>query len=382
MHIIGKEEILEVAKVLKNAQFMRYRGGENGYVEHFEKDLCAKIGVQHALTVNSGTSALICAMVGLGLGPGDEVLVPAYTWMATAFGPLGAGAVPVLVDVDESLMMDPVDIERKINKYTRAIIPVHMANMVCNMDAIMAIARKHNLLVCEDACQAIGLTYKGKRTGSIGHVGAFSFNQFKNITCGEGGAIVTNNEVAIERMRIYHDTGAYTRASTSKVKIPFFAGQNYRASEIMGAILGVQLGRLDGILQKLRVRRAALVEILSKSKRFKVGPHNDPADAVGLTIQFENEQEARQVAQQNKDCMSIVLDSGRHVYTNWEPLLNQGVFHPAMNPYKWAKRKITYREDSCRKTLGILARTAQISYRYNMPMSEVRALGKRLLMTK
>ncbi|MBL4701574.1 MAG: aminotransferase class V-fold PLP-dependent enzyme, partial [Phycisphaeraceae bacterium] len=169
MHVMGKEEIREVVKVLESQQFMRYRGGENGYIDRFENDLNKMIGVKHSLTVNSGTSALICAMVGMGIGPGDEVIVPAYTWVATAFGPLGVGAVPILAEVDETLMMDPADIERKITKHTKAIIPVHMGNLVCNMDAIMRIARKHNLLVCEDCCQAVGLNYKKKRVGSIGH---------------------------------------------------------------------------------------------------------------------------------------------------------------------------------------------------------------------
>ncbi|MFA6430038.1 MAG: DegT/DnrJ/EryC1/StrS family aminotransferase [Patescibacteria group bacterium] len=379
MHIIGKEEVREVAKVLESGQFMRYRGGENGYVDRFEKALCEKIGVKHALTVNSGTNALICAMVGLGLGPGDEVLVPAYTWVATAFGPLGAGAVPILVEVDETLMMDPADIERKITKNTKAIIPVHMANLVCNMDAIMKIARKHKLVVCEDACQAVGLTYKGKRVGSFGDANAYSFNQFKNMTCGEGGAIVTDDDLVYERMRIYHDTGAYTRASTSKIHVPFFAGQNNRASEIMGAILGVQLGRLDGILRGLRTRRAALSGILSKSKRFQLGSHNDPDDAVALTLGFPNEKEARRFAAEHAGQVTVALDSGRHVYTNWEPLLNQGVFHPKMNPYKWAKRKITYSVDMCPRTLKNLGRTCFVPFAFNMPMSEVRALGKLLL---
>ena len=379
MHRMGKEEIQAVTKVIASQQFMRYRGGENGCVVHFEKDLCEKIGVKHALTVNSGTSALICAMVGLGLGPGDEVIVPAFTWVATALAPLGAGAVPVLAEVDETLMIDPADIERKITKYTKAIIPVHMSNLVCNMDAIMRIARKHNLLVCEDACQAVGLTYKGRRVGSIGHANAFSFNQFKNITSGEGGASLTNDDRVFERMRIYHDTGAYTRASTCKVKVPFFAGQNYRATEIMGAMLGVQLGRLDGILRGLRERRAVLAEILSKSKRFKLSPHNDPANAAALTIQFASEPEARAFSKEQPGRVSVAVDSGRHVYPNWLPLMNQGTFHPKMNPYAWAKRKIAYTADMCPRTLAILGRTCTVPFAYNLPMAEVRALGKQLL---
>jgi len=379
MYQIGKEEIRAVAKVLESRQFMRYRGGENGYVDRFEGALREKIGVKHALTVNSGTSALICAMVGLGIGPGDEVLIPAYTWVATAFGPLGAGAVPVLVDVDDSLMMDPADIERKITKHTRAIIPVHMANQVCQMDAIMRIARKHKLLVCEDCCQAIGLKYQGQRVGSFGHANAYSFNQFKNISCGEGGAVVTNSDSVVERMRIYHDTGAYTRASASKVRVPFFAGQNYRASEITGAILGIQLSRLDGILLELRKRRGVLASMLSESPRFQLARNNDVDDAVALAIQFGTASEARKYSKRHAANVTVVRDSGRHVYTNWEPLFNRLAFHPKMNPYKWARRDIKYAMDMCSRTLDILERTCYVTFPFKLPMTEVRRLGKVLL---
>ncbi|MFA5206883.1 MAG: aminotransferase class I/II-fold pyridoxal phosphate-dependent enzyme, partial [Lentisphaeria bacterium] len=192
MYDIGQAEIEAVIKVITSKQFMRYRGGEGGYTEQFEKALQDKFQVRHALTVNSGTSALIGALAAMGIGPGDEVIVPAYTWVATAMAPLAVGAVPVMADIDESLTIDPEDIGRKITPYTKAIIPVHMINQPCDMDAIMAIAKKHHLLVCEDACQACGVSYKGKRVGTIGHTGALSFNQFKNITCGEGGAVLTN----------------------------------------------------------------------------------------------------------------------------------------------------------------------------------------------
>ncbi len=379
MHLIGKEEVKELVKVVEGRQFMRYRGGEGGYVERFEKELCAKIGVKHALTVNSGTSALICDMVGLGLGPGDEVIVPAFTWVATAIAPLAAGAVPVLADVDESLTIDPSDIERKITKHTKAIIPVHMSNLACDMDAIMRIARKHNLFVCEDACQAVGLTYKGRRIGSIGHANAFSFNQYKNITCGEGGACMTDDDRVYERMLIYHDTGCYTRDHASKIKESFFAGQNYRANELMGAMLGVQLRRLDRILRGLHARRKALAEILSRARQFKIGVHNDPENAVGLTLTFPSAKDAREFAGKHKGKVSVAIDSGRHVYTNWQPLLSRSTFHPKMNPYRWAHRKIEYSPDMCTCSLEILSRTCMVGLAYDMPMPELRAMGRSLL---
>jgi len=380
MHNIGKEEVQAVRKVIMDNQFMRYRGGETGYVERFEKALCKKLDVKHALTMNSGTSALISALVGLNIGPGDEVLVPAFTWVATALAPLAVGAVPVLVDIDETLTIDPRDVEKKITRHTKAIIPVHVCNLVCDMKSIMRISRKYKLAVCEDACQAVGLQYKNKYVGAIGHAGTFSFNQYKNITCGEGGALLTNDDTINERALIYHDTGCYTRSHASKITHPFFAGVNYRASEIQGAILHVQLKRLNDILKKLHTRRKLLAELLSQSKDFKVAPHNDPNNAIGIMLLFKTPRQAKLFSQRT-GCR-MMLESSRHVYTNWEPIMSQETFHPKMNPYKWAKRKIKYRKDMCKESLQILSRMCNVPFLYDTPIPEIRKFTRKLLSVK
>jgi len=147
----------------------------------------------------NGTSAIYTSLVGLGVGPGDQVIVPAYTYMATALAVLAAGAIPVIADVDESLTLSPADVERRITAHTKAIIPVHMVGLPCDMARLMRIARKRKLLVVEDACQAVGGGFRGKKLGAIGHAGAYSFNFFKNITCGEGGAFVTNRKAVYDR---------------------------------------------------------------------------------------------------------------------------------------------------------------------------------------
>ena len=377
MYEMGKAEIDAVVKVLKSKQFMRYRGGEGGYTESFERELCAKFGVSHALMVNSGTSALICALAAMGVGPGDEVIVPAYTWVASALAPLAVGAVPVLADINETLTIDPADIERKITKYTKAIIPVHISNLACDMNAIMKIARKHKLLVCEDACQAIGVSYHGKRLGTIGDTGAYSFNQFKNITCGEGGVVVTNNDRTYERSLMYHDAGAFTRNYASSVKEPFFPGVNYRVSEIQGAIIGEQFKQLDGILAKLQERRKIMVDIFAETDKFKVVEHNDEANAVGLAIIFDSQKDACIFKEKQK--IGLLIESGRHVYTNWEPLLEQRSFHPKMNPFNWAQRKIVYTKDMCQETLDILSRSMNIGIPYGSNKKDVKAYAKKLI---
>jgi dTDP-4-amino-4,6-dideoxygalactose transaminase len=366
-----------LSRVIASGQLLRYRGGEGGFTSRFEQSLRKHMGIKHTLAVNSGTSALICSVVGAGLGPGDEVLVPAYTWVATAIAPLAAGAVPVVVDIDETLSMDPADIERKITPYTKAIMPVHMLNLVCNMDAIMAIAKKHNLKVIEDACQAVGATYKGQRVGTFGDAGAFSFNQFKNLNSGEGGAVLTNDDRLFNRARNYHDAGSYTREYAFESNEPIFAGMNLKVSELTGAVMHAQLPRLDGYLRRMRRHRKAMVETLSKSTSFKISPHNDTENALGLTVIFDDAEQARKFSEHKG--VERLIDTGRHIYTNWEPVMTQRVFDDRMNPYRWAKRKIVYTQDMCSRSLEILSRTCRVSVGVQYPLPFMRYRAKQLL---
>jgi dTDP-4-amino-4,6-dideoxygalactose transaminase len=370
---VGVTELITLSRVIASGQLLRYRGGEHGFTTKFEIDLSKKLGVKHALTVNSGTSALISALAAAGIGPGDEVLVPAYTWVATAVAPLAVGAVPVLVDVNESLTIDPEDIKRKITPYTKAIIPVHMLNLVCDMDAIMEIAKQHRLKVIEDACQAVGLTYKGRRVGTIGEAGALSFNQFKNLNSGEGGAVLTNDDRIFTRARMYHDVGSYTREHAFESNEAVFAGVNLRVSELTGAVLHAQLPKLDPLLRRLRRRHSMMTKALSRTTKFRISPHNDPANAVGLTVIFDRPDDAKAFA--GHAGVERLIDTGRHVYTNWQPIMTQRTFHERMNPWKWANRDITYSNDMCSRTLDILARTCRVSLgaQYPLPFMQLRA---------
>ena len=327
-------EIVAAARVLAKGGLSRYHTSGASEVAKFEEELQAFMGVRHALAVNSGTSALICALVGAGVGPGDEVLVPAYTWVATAAAPLAVGAIPVLVEVDDSLTIDPVDIERKITARTRAIIPVHMINVVANMDAIMQIAAAHDLFVIEDACQAMGLTYRGRRVGSIGHAAAFSFNQHKNIKSGEGGALLTNDDRVYVRALMYHDVGSYIRADGPGADEPLFIGVNFRMPEIAAAILRPQLRSLDSLVsQRLKHRQIVLRELARLPQAgWHVSPHHDEDDAANLTLKFDDPHRARAFA--SVQGVNRLFDTGRHVYTNWLPVLDRRTAHPKSNPYR------------------------------------------------
>ncbi|MDP3442172.1 MAG: aminotransferase class I/II-fold pyridoxal phosphate-dependent enzyme, partial [Ignavibacteria bacterium] len=199
----GKEEMEAVMEVMQSGYLFRY-GSENDpkflhKVSTLETEFAQYCGAKHALATSSGTSSLLVSLIALGLKPGDEVIVPAYTFIATYSACIFAGLVPVLAEIDESLSLDPDDIEHRITPRTKAIMPVHMLGNPCNMDRIMQIARKHNLLVLEDSCQATGASYKGEKIGTIGDIGAFSLNLFKTINSGDGGLVVTNNQKLYER---------------------------------------------------------------------------------------------------------------------------------------------------------------------------------------
>ncbi|MDD5729423.1 MAG: DegT/DnrJ/EryC1/StrS family aminotransferase, partial [Victivallales bacterium] len=261
----------------------------------------------------------------------------------------------------------------------KAIIPVHMINLACNMDAVMQLAAKYNLLVLEDACQAIGCSYHGRHLGTIGHAGAYSFNKYKNITCGEGGALVTNDKRTYVRALMYHDAGAFTRTYATAIKEPFFPGVNYRVSEIQGAIMGEQLKRLDRIIARLKAQREIMVEVFSRTHKFEVvKPHNDEKEAVGLTLNFESAAAAAALKTAHPE-VNLLIQSGRHVYTNWDPLLEQHSFHPKMNPFKWANRKIIYTKDMCARTLAVLARSIQITVPYELDENGIRKFAEKLI---
>jgi dTDP-4-amino-4,6-dideoxygalactose transaminase len=366
MYRIGQEEIEAVARVIKSRDLFRVNES-NREVDNFEKELAEKIGTKYALCLSGGTAALISSLVGLGIGPGDEVIIPGYTFMATAIAVLAVGAIPVITDIDDSLTIDPEDIERKISGYTKAIIPVHMVGFPCNMEKIMEIAKKHKLKVVEDACQADGGSYKGKRLGTWGDVGAFSFNHFKILTAGEGGAIVTNDSLVYERALIYHDGGAAFRPFAKELSVDVFIGSQYRASEITGAIMRVQLKRLDEILADLRKIKKQFIDELSGVSNITFTRSNDPDGDCGTTLglSFPDEEKARKFAQSEGVDGWLPIDSGKHVYTNWDPILNKrGAHHPALNPYLLPQNKnlnMNYTKTMCQKTLDILSKNVYIS---------------------
>ncbi|HOJ09587.1 MAG TPA: DegT/DnrJ/EryC1/StrS family aminotransferase [Clostridiales bacterium] len=362
MYRIGDEEVRAVEKVIKSRQLFRFNEG-NKEVASFEKELAEKIGTKYSLALTGGTGALISALVGIGAGPGDEIIVPAYTFMATALAVVAVGAIPVIAEVDDSLTINPDDVEKKISKYTKAIIPVHMLGLPCNMDRIKEIAEKHNLQIVEDCCQADGGSYKGRRLGSIGDAGAFSFNYFKIITAGEGGAVTTNDEYIYEKALIYHDGGTAFRPHAGGLKTPIFIGSQLRSNEIAGAILRVQLQRLDDILSDLRKVKKAFMSRLEGEKNIKFIRSNDIKGDCGSNVGFllQSENAARKFAASEGVNSGVLIDSKKHVYFDWEPIMKKrGSHHPVLDPFKLLQNKdlnMNYSYDMCPNALDILSRT-------------------------
>ena len=368
-YILGQEEIEAIAKVIQSGALDRYLNSPSVSTQ-FEREFQELIEARRCLAVSSGTAALICGLTGMQVGPGDEVIVPAFTYVATPLSVLAVGATPVLVEIDETLTIDPEDISRAITPKTRAIIPVHMHGLPCDMARIMEIAEAHGLSVLEDVAQACGGSYRGRRLGSIGHAGAFSFNHFKIITCGEGGALVSNEDELMERAMLYHHGGYLFDELTTPVSIDAFPGINYRISEIASAMLRVQLGRLDGILHALRREKTIITESLANSGLSIVPTYDDEGDCGrDLLILFKTKETAHRFVNEAAERQIGAWLPGMtgHIHTEWEPILGNKV---AYSGSSYA--------DSCPRTRDLIDRTVCVVLSVHRAEPDSRELAQRI----
>src|SRR6476620_10037216 len=280
---IAEEEIQAATRVLRSKNVFRYYGVDDGprEVADFEREFAAHLGSRHALCLNAGSSALICGLIGAGVGNGDEVIVPAYTWNATPNAVIATGATPVLAEVDDSLTLDPADVERKLGPRTRAILPVHMRGAPADMAALTGIAKQHGLVLVEDVCQAAGACFRGRRLGTFADAGAFSLQFNKIITTGEGGVMITDRDDLYELAIDVHDCAGSLRRGAG---LPRFAGWNFRASELQGAVARVQLTRLDGLLERMRVTQRRLAERVEELPGLTLRRSTDDGGDAGICL--------------------------------------------------------------------------------------------------
>lgn len=372
--LIGSEEIEAITEVLRSGLLFRFN--PNSRVRAFERQASEWIGTKHAHMVNSGTSALVCALSALGVGPGDEVIVPGYTYIATAAAVVAVGAVPVVAEIDESLGLDPVDVERKVSPHTRAVVPVHMQGVPARMDDLLAVAKGHDLLVVEDCCQCIGGRYRDRVVGTLGHAGAWSLNYFKIITCGEGGLVFTDDEQVYERACFAADPALpmwmCDAIPTDGWMTAPFSSQCFRPSELLGAIACVQLSKLEGILNKTRRLKQAFLRALDEPRRYIRQHVDDPSGDCGISaaIIMEDTAMARRFADaltaEGLPCGTAHNDGfpDRHIYRYWDSILGKRAHHPAAAP--WAhpnyRGSVEYSENMCPETLDLLSRALRFGF--------------------
>jgi len=289
--LIGKEEREVVSEVIDRGVLFRYGFNEKRKnifrVLEFEGEFRKYMGCSYALGVASGSAALRVALAALGMKRGDEIITQSFTFVATVEAILEAGGVPIIAEVDKSLNLDPEDLEAKISDKTRAIIPVHMLGVPARMDEIMAVARKKNIPVLEDSCQACGSSYRGKKTGTMGALGTYSFDYVKTLTTGEGGMVVTDDKRLYDLANYYHDHGHEHNPELPRGEDSHsITGFNYRMNEIQGAMGKVQLDRLDFVLAEQRRHKAEIKKAIGEIRGIEFRELPDPAGDGGDTLAF------------------------------------------------------------------------------------------------
>ena len=276
----GAEERKELNDVLETGILMRY--GFDGprkniwKAKELEQAICSTFGVQYAQLTSSGTSALTTAMAALGIGYGDEVIMPAFTFVASFEAVLSVGAIPVMVDVDETLTLNPSAVRKAITPKTKCIMPVHMCGSMADLDALKAICKEHNLLLLEDACQSIGGTYHGKHLGTIGDAGTFSFDFVKTMTCGEGGVVLTYNADVYTKCDGYTDHGHDHAGADRGADLHPFIGYNYRISELHAAVGLAQIKKLPDFLATQKRNHTILKNMLAEIPEISFRSVPDP----------------------------------------------------------------------------------------------------------
>ncbi len=355
----------ELIEVLESRSPFRSRG-PGSKVLQFEREYAEHIGVKHAVAVTSGTTALMTAMAALEVGPGDEVILPAWTWYADYDAVVLAGALPVFCEIDESFNMDPADVEHRITPQTKAIVPSHLQGCPCDLDPILEIARKHEIRVVEDCAQCAGGRYKGKYVGSIGDMGINSFQLSKTITSGEGGAVTTNDPELFERAVRFHDVGVL-RDHGEQVGgglLAAFASTNFRMNEFTGAVLRAQLRKLEPICRANRAHARKVREGIADLPDIKLRKLPDPDGDIGemVFLDMGTGERARTFLRALRAEGISASPPGGSVILPADPRVeNKVTIHPDWPSFRSARgQAIRYGRESCPRTVDILERSAGV----------------------
>jgi len=382
---IGKDEEKAVMDVVRKGSLFRYYGPQAPtHVAQLEDWARRFYGIKHALAVNSGTGALCTTMSALQLGPGDEVIVPAFLWVSTVTAIVQCNAIPVLCEIDDSLNMDAGDLRRKITKRTRLIVAVHMAGAPCDMGAILQVANEHGVPVLEDCAQCNGGSFQGRKVGTFGRIGIFSLQINKNVTAGEGGLIVTNDDALYKRLVATHDVGVpWENSAPNETSDVQFWGQGRRMGELAGSVANVQLRRLPDIVAHMRASKQRIKKALGAIPDVSFRRLTDPEGDTGpfLILGFGNEADARRATeslQKNVRNVWRLSEYGLHIYHNIGALVKKVPLSPAGNPWSLPQNADSvrdYRKGACPKSDELFARSVLIT----IPSRLTRAQEKEMI---
>ena len=328
IELVGAEETAEVMEVLQSGYLSRYGPSDDpafgAKVHHVEEAIAELTGVKHALALHGGGSAALwITLLSLGIGAGDEVIVPGFTYVASISAIVYTGATPILAEIDQTFDLDPADVEARIKPRTAGILVVHMLGGPARIDELKAVADRHGIPLIEDCAQAFGATYKGRGVGGFGAAGTFSFNEFKTITCGDGGMIVTDDDGLYERAFAMHDQGHAPDRLESKYAPRPFLGMNFRMTELSGAVLGAQVRKLDLITSHLRANKAIVKDMLEEVPVIGFRELTDPEGdlATHLVVVLPTRAMADAVVEEVGS--RTLAESGWHTYSRMNHLLEQ-----------------------------------------------------------
>jgi 8-amino-3,8-dideoxy-alpha-D-manno-octulosonate transaminase len=365
-----EDERRQVLEVLETGRPFRWygRGSEPPMkVATFEKEFAARMGTKYALGVTSGTTALQTALAALGIGPGDEVILPAWTWHSCFNTVVHAGALPVCAEIDESFNLDPRDIERHITPATKLIMAVHLQGNPCDLDAVLAVARPRGIRVLEDCAQSVGGSYKGKPLGSIGDIAIYSLQLNKTITAGEGGAVAMSDPLLYERAVRFHDMGGIRPLHEKQIPSPqagWFMGTNYRMSEFTGGVLLAQLRKLDTIVTAVRANAKRVYDGVRDLPGIRFRKLPDPQGEIGAGVFLEFETAARRdrfLALMKAEGVPASPPGGSVILPIQPHIEKKITVHPAWPSFNTPRgRAIQYGKASCPRTIDILSRFAGV----------------------
>ena len=382
-------EILESDLNIEGPHLFRYYNPKPSRVAAAEEAMRALIGTKYCLAVNSCTSALIASYRALGIGTGDEVIVPAYTFFASAAGVVASNGLPVIVEVDDSLNLDPEAAERALTRRTKAIVAVHMRGAPAQMDALSDLAKRKGLPLVEDVAQSAGGSFGGKRLGSIGTMGCFSFDHYKVLSSGEGGFVTTDDEWLYTRAQSWHDTAACWRPDRfahERREGELFAGENYRMSELQGAVAIAQIRKTDAMLAGYRRARELILAGLDKFPSLNFRRLTDAnGDTAICLIMFLPTADLTRRAIEELHAEGVpaggVYDSkvrDWHIYTFWEHVMEKKSV--AADGLPWsavsASELPKYSRDMCPRTLDLLGRSIHIEINHNYREAECQAIAR------